>query len=171
MRVTQSQTKVVKIIPRPPASIPTADQEQEFRIGVIDNEKQVLEMEDGVVPNMWDAMSRSQFDGRSLWCMRVHNPIRAVAIRIIEWPPFDGTILLAIIANSCILGLVDFGTVDSENNPITTGSWQNTFVQGVDPFFTWLFLIECVVKIVGHGFMKYLKSPWNVLDFVVVVSR
>ncbi len=41
-------------------------------------------------------------------------------------------------------------------------------------FFTAAFTLEAALKVVGHGFVlhrnAYLRSPWNCLDFLVVVS-
>lgn len=41
--------------------------------------------------------------------------------------------------------------------------------------FTAIFAAECIIKIVAMGFVfgkgAYLRDGWNMLDFVVVVSR
>ena len=38
---------------------------------------------------------------------------------------------------------------------------------------SWIFIIECVVKVIVHGFYwvpkAYIKDPWNVLDFIIVI--
>lgn len=35
--------------------------------------------------------------------------------------------------------------------------------------FTGIFIIECIVKVLGLGFKIYLSSRWNQFDFAVVV--
>ena len=43
-----------------------------------------------------------------------------------------------------------------------------------EPFFTYIFLFECVSKILAQGWFlgknSYLDDSWNWLDFIVVVS-
>uniref|UniRef100_A0A915I6P9 Ion transport domain-containing protein n=1 Tax=Romanomermis culicivorax TaxID=13658 RepID=A0A915I6P9_ROMCU len=43
-----------------------------------------------------------------------------------------------------------------------------------EPYFMGIFTIECLLKIVAFGFIlhknSYLRSAWNILDFIVVVS-
>jgi len=44
----------------------------------------------------------------------------------------------------------------------------------MEPIFVISFTLECVLKIVGMGFIfdpgSYLRDAWNWLDFIVVVS-
>lgn len=43
-----------------------------------------------------------------------------------------------------------------------------------EPYFLAIFTVECVLKIIAFGFIlhkgSYLRSGWNILDFIVVVS-
>jgi hypothetical protein len=34
----------------------------------------------------------------------------------------------------------------------------------------YVFLLECILKIMSYGFLKYLKNRWNQLDFFLVVT-
>jgi hypothetical protein len=42
------------------------------------------------------------------------------------------------------------------------------------PYFTIIFTLECVTKIIGMGFIigkgSYLRNAWNWLDFIVVIT-
>lgn len=44
----------------------------------------------------------------------------------------------------------------------------------IDNIFTVLFTLECIIKIVRNGFLisktSYLRDPWSVLDFLIVIS-
>jgi hypothetical protein len=44
----------------------------------------------------------------------------------------------------------------------------------IDYFMTGAFTIEAILKIIGWGFLftptAYIKEPWNILDFVIVLS-
>lgn len=51
---------------------------------------------------------------------------------------------------------------------------MNKFVENSEPFFTYVFLFECLSRVVGMGFIygknSYLRDTWNWLDFIVVVT-
>ena len=44
----------------------------------------------------------------------------------------------------------------------------------LEPVFMAIFTVEMVVKILADGFIlhkgSYLRNPWNIMDFIVVVS-
>jgi hypothetical protein len=100
---------------------------------------------------------------------------------------FDRVIVVAILANSVILGLSDFSVVDNNLNPASSGvtfrngavvpgtSLANKIVELSEVPFTAVFATECAIKIVAMGFAgrkgSYLRDSWNMLDFVVVISR
>lgn len=80
---------------------------------------------------------------------------------------FENFIMALIFLNSMLLGIKDY--TDYENvTPI------NSFIESCEPFFTYMFLIECVSKILAMGFILgnkcYLYDSWNWLDFTVVVT-
>jgi hypothetical protein len=72
-----------------------------------------------------------------------------------------------ILLNSLFLGIKDYTDVDNLT-PI------NQFVEGAEPFFIYIFLFECLAKIMAMGFIlgngSYLSDSWNWLDFIVVVT-
>ena len=58
--------------------------------------------------------------------------------------------------------------------------YSNTY-QNFNNFLDWvgvglaaIFGIECVLKIFAHGFVlgknSYLRSGWNILDFIIVIA-
>ena len=69
--------------------------------------------------------------------------------------------------NSLLLGIKDY--TDKDN--LTS---INQFVEKSEALFVWSFTAECILKIVGMGFIiddgSYLRDAWNWLDFIVVVS-
>ena len=50
----------------------------------------------------------------------------------------------------------------------------NLLVDGSDQVFVCFFALECILKVLGMGFIlepgSYLRDAWNWLDFIVVVS-
>lgn len=99
--------------------------------------------------------------------LNYNNKYRLRAIKIITNKRFDHIIVLLIMINSLLLGIKDY-TDDANCSAI------NMFVEQMEPVFMWSFLIECVLKVLGMGFIldqgSYLRDPWNWLDFIVVVS-
>lgn len=69
--------------------------------------------------------------------------------------------------NSIFLAINDY--TDKDNKSAT-----NQFVEKADPFFTIVFTLECLTKVVAMGFAldegSYLRDAWNWLDFIVVIS-
>ena len=82
---------------------------------------------------------------------------------IIKHPAFETTSIIVIMLNCVTLAMED--PTASEVSDL-----DNTF----ETIFQVLYTIEMVLKIIGYGFIlgpgAYLKDPWNVLDFVIVMS-
>ena len=72
-----------------------------------------------------------------------------------------------IVLNSLALAMEDYSDRDS----LTT---ENQILDTIQTVFTYIFTLECVMKIIAHGFIlhkgAYLRDWWNVIDFVVVIS-
>ncbi|KIH56309.1 hypothetical protein ANCDUO_13510, partial [Ancylostoma duodenale] len=89
----------------------------------------------------------------SLFIFSEDNFIRRNAKAIIEWGPFEYFILLTIIG---------------------TRTHAHIFMERTEPYFMGIFCLECVLKIIAFGFIahkgSYLRSGWNIMDFIVVVS-
>lgn len=80
---------------------------------------------------------------------------------------------LFIIANSIVLAMTNYSEV-TPSGQLDTADPFNRAVDESELVFTTLFAIEMVLKIVAMGFVlekgAYLRDPWNVLDFVVVLA-
>lgn len=87
---------------------------------------------------------------------------------------FEGVILTLIVLSSLTLAL---------DNPLRDpASSEVVFMGYLDNCFTILFTLEAVIKIIALGFFfnnselrskgmsPYFRDPWNMLDFIVVVS-
>jgi hypothetical protein len=92
---------------------------------------------------------------------------RWACVWISTHPRFDTFIISMIALNSITLGTKDYTDYDNV-------STRNQVVDACDPVFTYIFLIECVLKITAMGFIfghnTYLHDAWNWLDFIVVVT-
>ena len=88
--------------------------------------------------------------------------ISSISRAIITHPMFDAITLLIILAN-CITLSMDDPTTDVQE------PWQIT----ADYTFQALYTAELVLKSFGMGFLfnsgAYLRDPWNILDFIIVV--
>lgn len=102
----------------------------------------------------------------SLRCLTLQNPIRRLCINIVEWKPFDWLILLTIILNCFVLGFyTPYPNGDSNQT--------NSLLETIEYIFLGIFAVECLMKIIAYGFVghqgAYLRSAWNILDFIIVV--
>ena len=101
--------------------------------------------------------------------MSKNNILRVICITIVMNKWFDRFITSSIILNSILLATKDYkGNYDEEYE----SSW-NDALDLIDVFFTVIFLIECLIKIIAMGFIlhkkAYLRDAWNWIDFVIVV--
>eukprot|EP01062_Namystynia_karyoxenos_P061079 TRINITY_DN5302_c0_g1_i1.p1 TRINITY_DN5302_c0_g1~~TRINITY_DN5302_c0_g1_i1.p1 ORF type:complete len:1975 (+),score=527.51 TRINITY_DN5302_c0_g1_i1:57-5927(+) len=75
---------------------------------------------------------------------------------------FEGAVILVILTNSVLLCLDD-----------PKAEEQEAWLQQADLVFTFLFTLELCTKVLASGLVlhphSYLRSGWNVLDFVIVV--
>ncbi|XP_063063682.1 calcium channel, voltage-dependent, L type, alpha 1F subunit [Engraulis encrasicolus] len=103
---------------------------------------------------------------RALFCLKLNNPIRRVALSIVEWKPFDIFILLAIFANCVALGV-------SKPFPEDDSNATNHDLEQVEYVFLIIFTIETFLKILAYGLVmhpsSYIRNGWNLLDFVIVI--
>ena len=110
-----------------------------------------------------------RYDRRSLFCFDRSFAMRKGLVWFIEWKWFDNFITLVILLNSIMLAAQDYqGRLEGEDYV----SVRNNELEKVDLVFTVIFILECVLKIIGMGFIvhknSYLHDPWNWLDFFVV---
>ncbi|PAA86585.1 hypothetical protein BOX15_Mlig012532g2 [Macrostomum lignano] len=105
--------------------------------------------------------------GRSLCIFSEENVIRKYAKIIIEWGPFEYMVLLTIIANCVVLGA-------EEHLPKQDKTPLSIKLDMTERYFLGIFCVEALLKIVALGFIMhrgaYLRSIWNIMDFVVVVT-
>nr|QRX85587.1 voltage-dependent calcium channel non-L type alpha-1 [Heterodera elachista] len=103
----------------------------------------------------------------SLFIFNENNVIRKNARAIIEWGPFEFFILLTIILN-CVVLAMEQHLPRNDKKPLSEK------LEKTEPIFMVIFCIECILKIVAFGYIlhkdSYLRSGWNIMDFIVVVT-
>ncbi|CAF1093497.1 unnamed protein product [Rotaria sordida] len=104
---------------------------------------------------------------RSLFIFSKNNWIRKRANDVIEWNPFEYMVLLTIIANCIVLAL-------EEHLPHDDKTTLARSLEKTEIYFIGIFCFEAALKIIALGFVlhegSYLRSLWNVMDFIVVVT-
>lgn len=70
------------------------------------------------------------------------NIIRLICRKIVTWKFFDFIIIVLIIINSILLGIIDYENPDSD-------SIRNRIVNTTEPFFTSVFTLEAILKIIA----------------------
>jgi len=79
---------------------------------------------------------------------------------VVKHNSFEPLILSCIVLNVCFMATEHYGQ---------TGGWEGMlYIANV--VFTAIFMLEAVLKLVGHGYRLYFKSGWNRFDFVIVVA-
>eukprot|EP00759_Apiculatamorpha_spiralis_P047084 PhF_6_TR42990/c0_g1_i1/m.65569/K04857/CACNA1S; voltage-dependent calcium channel L type alpha-1S len=100
----------------------------------------------------------------SLWMPRNH-PTRMLNVAIVDSKLFQNFILLVIIVNCVTMALDDPSGADT---PLQHA------VDNMDYVFLVIFILEMLLKMVAMGLClhekAYFRSPWNVLDFVIVIA-
>jgi len=103
---------------------------------------------------------------RSLYLFTLDNCVRKFCISIVEWKPFEWLILITICLNCVALGA-------QTPYPAHDTNKLNMFLEIIEYFFLALFTVECIFKIIAYGLFfhpeAYLRSSWNLLDFVIVI--
>lgn len=135
------------------------------------NDRQVKVLNrDGPLATIQVRGKEKQVCKRSLFILSVDNWFRQQVLSLVEWRWLDRFILLCIVVNSILLGIKQHRAQEEEDHYSL-----NEFIDGPADNVLWaIFSLESVLKILAWGLIfdkkSYLRDPWNVLDFVVVVS-
>uniref|UniRef100_A0A7M5UXY0 Ion transport domain-containing protein n=1 Tax=Clytia hemisphaerica TaxID=252671 RepID=A0A7M5UXY0_9CNID len=104
---------------------------------------------------------------RSLFIFSEENIIRKVCRKITGNKIFDYFMLITIMANCIVL-------MAAEPLPENDTVELNKKLDQSDKVFVAIFIFEAILRIIANGFVigqdAYLKSGWNILDFIVVIS-
>ncbi|CAE8631108.1 unnamed protein product [Polarella glacialis] len=127
----------------------------------------VLEGNCGTIVTVEVNGKQKQVCRMSCFIFPADSSVRMKVLAFVEWKWFDRFILLCIVVNSLAMAVYD------QRGPNDSG--LNFVIDSIiDNILTAIFLLECLLKILAWGFCidqtTYLRDPWNVLDFVVVVS-
>ena len=108
-----------------------------------------------------------RFSKQSLVIFTNRSRLRWACVWLTQKKSFENFIIFMIALNSITLGIKDYTDKDNLGQ-------RNQIVESLDPFFTYIFLLEALFKIIAMGFLfgtnTYLTDAWNWLDFTVVVT-
>ena len=114
---------------------------------------------------MFEKGKKYKFSKNSLFIMDRKNKLRKAVIRMVVHPYFENFVLFCIIANSISLSFYDY----SKRN-----EYGNSIIEKLGYSFSVIFTFEAIFKIISMGFIinkfSYLRDPWNVLDFIIVLA-
>lgn len=78
---------------------------------------------------------------------------------IVTSQPFQHLIMLIIVLNTVVLALNWPNQSDKLINILST----------INMAFTWIFIVEAILKLIGLGPKAYFMDNWNIFDFIIVV--
>ena len=103
----------------------------------------------------------------SLFLFRRKNFLRTACVYVSSHWIFEFLSLVAIAANSVTLAAYDYRDRDDQ-------SPKNKLLSTFSDAFTWIFLVEALIKIIAKGLWmapnSYLREFGNAFDFVIVMS-
>ena len=110
-----------------------------------------------------------KYCSKSLYLFANKSRFRLAMIWLSEWKVFKFFVLAAVMTNAVIMALHDYKfRIDSRVEEITS------FEDVSSKVFVSIFMIEFCIKVVAMGFVmqqnSYLRSGWNVLDFVCLLT-
>ncbi|PKK32317.1 sodium channel protein type 5 subunit alpha, transcript variant X1 [Columba livia] len=96
----------------------------------------------------------TKFPGKIWW------RLRKTCYRIVEHNWFETFIIFMILLSSGALAFEDIYLEDRKN--------IKTMLDYADKIFTYIFVLEMLLKWVAYGFKKYFTNAWCWLDFLIV---
>jgi hypothetical protein len=104
--------------------------------------------------------------GKSLLMFPSSGKFRKILFTIVTDKKFDTFVVLVILLSSLELAM-NGPLLDPKSDYLKT-------LSKIDLGTTIIFIAECLMKIVTFGFIfngknSYLRKPWNVLDFIIVI--
>ena len=103
----------------------------------------------------------------SLYCFNNRSKIRMTAAKVSEHRAFDIIIIIFILANCICMAMRDYTDREDE-------TMRNRVLNQIDYIFSAVFIFEAMLKIITNGFVlgkkTYLRDPWNVIDFLIVLA-
>ncbi|XP_069558597.1 sodium channel, voltage-gated, type I-like, alpha [Brachyistius frenatus] len=93
-------------------------------------------------------------------CWKVWWTLRKTCFRIVEHNWFESFIIFMILLSS--------GALAFEDIYIEKRKTIKTILEFADKMFTYIFILEMLLKWVAYGFAKYFTNAWCWLDFLIV---
>ncbi|MGM8213190.1 ion transporter [Virgibacillus sp. W0430] len=90
------------------------------------------------------------------------NRLKKYCEQLAQHPVFMNVIILLIIINAILVGL--------ETYPFIANRFeQSIFI--LDQLLLWVFTVEIIIRLIGSkSIVSFFKDPWNIFDFVIVLS-
>ncbi|XP_077159583.1 sodium channel protein type 5 subunit alpha-like isoform X1 [Paroedura picta] len=102
----------------------------------------------------WCSANTAKFPGKLWW------NLRKTCYQIVEHNWFESFIVFMILLSSGALAFEDIHLSERGN--------VKTMLEYADKIFTYIFVLEMLLKWVAYGFYKYFTNAWCWLDFLIV---
>ncbi|XP_065679404.1 voltage-dependent P/Q-type calcium channel subunit alpha-1A isoform X2 [Hydra vulgaris] len=111
--------------------------------------------------------SQDPYPTNHLFFLTPHNRFRRACFAISSSRIFESLIMIVIAGNCVIMAL---------NAPLANDDKSNLNIklELLDKYLLGIYITEALLKIVSQGFIlhqySYLRTPWNILDFIVIIT-
>ena len=114
----------------------------------------------------YDVRERYNFDIEPLGLVSSEGKLRVTCIKIVENPWLERFIFTIIILNAISIALAVSSLVDDHPG-------AETALEIFEIVCLSIFTMEMFIKVTAMGLVRgnktYLRNPWNILDFIVVI--
>ena len=142
------------------------------------NTNRSLRLRSSMTPHTAPTGRTTELTHRSLFIFGPENPLRVYLNTIVSHKYFEYCIIGLIILSSACLALDSNDVAEMVAKPEGTPGREDwvrlkNALTLLDTIFVILFCVEALLKVVVMGFVlhpgSYLRNPWNVLDFFIVI--
>ena len=134
--------------------------------GILDGALEEIAGQAGTRSKLWKFINNNN----TFWLLSPTNPLRKLCLQVAASSQFDTFILFFITLNCGFLAADDPTCV----GPCEETSKLKQVLAIGELIFTAVFSLELIIKVIAQGFFfghnPYMRSPWNLLDFICVVT-
>ena len=123
--------------------------------------EQEISKDDKKAPKYYDFLSQimGAQSNYLIWNKPINGTFRYYLREIVDNEIFENTIIIAIFLNMITMSLTYEGCPEKLSN----------LLKLINYLFTFIFMLECFIKLLAYGIRPYFHVAWNKFDFFIVI--